>query len=331
MNYALSRSVAKAWAAELPVGDAFSGPAYGQKRDFVGDIISGVADAVGGVVEGAVNVVESVAESGIGQLVATAAGFYFGGPLGAALVSGGLSLASGADPLQALLKGGLSYLGGSMLGGASGGIENSLSAELAAGAPEAAAGAATDSLASQVAGTSIDPQKFLLASANPNPGTMSDVSSGLFGSGGEAALPATDSMGVFPGEVSGQWGGATGFPTPANASPWQRALQFAKDNKEIATGGLMVGGGIINSVMTGVAQNEMLDKKLAAEKELQAQKLTDAQSLEEWKRRFIQGGSYGGGKLNLAPSTDQTLRRPDGTPVYVTGTGIINNAMPMRG
>lgn len=131
----------------------------------------------------------------------------------------------------------------------------------------------------------------------------------------------------FPGEPTGQPGGPTGLPAP-QTSPGiiDSVLKFGNQNPFLTSGLLQLGGGIFQGIANNKTANDVVDKRIAAEKELEASKLENAKALEEWKRTFIQGGSYFDSRIPFkAPAQPRQLRRPDGSLVHQPG--IVAGAM----
>lgn len=101
----------------------------------------------------------------------------------------------------------------------------------------------------------------------------------------------------------------------------QGVMKFAKDNPLLTKGILDIGGGILK----GIGDSGLQDDKQQHEKDLLTQKLAQDKDLMEWKRRFIQGGSFFDAKLPFsAPSEQRQLLRPDGTPVH---SGLLGREM----
>jgi hypothetical protein len=93
---------------------------------------------------------------------------------------------------------------------------------------------------------------------------------------------------------------------------------FVKENP-IAS---IIGANMLGSAVSGVAN-------LSAQRESDKRKAAAAESLADLPRRQKMGNpSVGGGgvNLNLKPG-GKVLKRPDGTTVFVPGTGIINGSM----
>lgn len=105
-----------------------------------------------------------------------------------------------------------------------------------------------------------------------------------------------------------------GDPSGDITNPLWKSLT---ENKQLATAGVMAGGGLIAGAMNNQAANERLDKTAAYNSSLQSQKVTDQANLDATKRAAIQGGSYFDAKVNMRPGS-RVLRRPDGSFVYAT-------------
>lgn len=203
------------------------------------------------------------------------------------------------------------------------------------------AGAATDATGTVgTASLTQAPADALNAGAGSTtaPGTTTGVSAGA---GGETLMPAAQAPAdaTFGGTLTqtgaGQFedlsvfGGAAGGGGAASGGIINSALNFAKANPLVTVAGAQLGAGIIGGIGNNITQNQLMDKKIQADKDLLAQKTAEEEKLAEWRRRFIQGGSYFDAKMPFGPATagggSPGLRRPDGTPVYGSG-GIINVA-----
>lgn len=270
--------------------------------------------------------------------------FGISAALGAALGGGAATLLTTGSITKALTAGGLAYLGGQVMSGFGAGAEAVPGGDIDIGMREViqsgsssapAGGIVSDTMAAS--GISTDPAKFLqTASVSPNlSGTMTDVSPGLVdaASTGATAAPVSD-----PGTVSNDWlragagmdgggfaPGAGGPPPTSGSGIIDSIMKFGKENQMLSSGIMQVGGSMIKGMFDSNTANEVMDKRIAADRELLTQKTTEAQRLEEWKRRFTQGGSYFDAQVNMKPKSN-VLRRPDGSVVYAQ-PGIITGAM----
>lgn len=163
------------------------------------------------------------------------------------------------------------------------------------------------------------------------------LSDGSAAAGGSAApssggsLSQADAEGWLGGgtNAAGQVVGPTGAPTGGGLI--NGFMNFAKANPTTALGMMNLGSSVIGGIGNNITQNQLMDKKIQGEKEMLAQKTLEEQKLAEWRRRFIQGGSYFDAKLPFnggAPA--QPLTRPGGAPVYGSG-GVINGVMTPGG
>lgn len=208
------------------------------------------------------------------------------------LVAGGAYL--GAAALSPTADSIGTSVGGQL--GAAAGTEApaSTTATLSQGILNGGEGAAVPTSATQaLAGT---------AGATPVPSAADTAVYGL--TPGQSVDAATGSV-VTPGTGSGA------AATPGFAD-WVQAHPIAS----------IIGANMLGGAASGVAsrqtQLEAIEKKKEAELEL-----------ADLPRKTKQGNPSVGGKgvnLNVKPS-GKILKRPDGTPVFVPGTGIISNGM----
>lgn len=318
---------------------------FGGAANAVGDALGGAAGAVGDAVGG---VFDTIKDNGLGAAVGGALAVVFapvtGGAslaLWAALGASAGTLLTGGSIGDAMKNGALAYVGGELFGGAGAGAESAGTAGLDAStgqfAGEAAtSGAAGASGAGSIAGVSTDPQQFLLASANPNPGTMTDVSPGLIGSQMQAPvasdLPVSAAPGAFDtyGSTVSPGASATifdGAGAGANRGLIGSAMDFAKANPMLSAAALQVGGGMLAGAGNQANQRQMLDKKISADRDLERQRQQQAIELEEWKRRFAQSGSYFDALIPFKRSANPGLTRPGGAPVFSPNGGLIAGQM----
>lgn len=270
----------------------------------MGDLVEGAVGAVESVVDTAASVVSKVMDNPEGLLLTA----------GIAWATGGLG-AFGVEGAVADLA-----------------LEQSIVAGWESSLVEAyAEGAASELIGSGVAANA--GEMLQVAAANPaayGATTMTDVSPGLLNAAADNAVAAGVPAGMptavaDAGAISGM---ATNMAAPAAAAPggiinnaMGAVLEFGKEYPGLA----LAGGQMATGIIGGIGQSGMLDRKIQADKEMQEQKMADAQSLEEWKRRFIQGGSSYDAKVPFQP-TNQPLKRPDGSNVYAT-PGIVAGAM----
>ena len=240
-------------------------------------------------------------------------GFFTGGSVGGATLSGGLgALESGDNPLSAMRTG----LGMDAAGLA---IGSGVAASGLANAPGIVDAGATS-------GSGVAP-----VAASEAPATTSQALETNLINGGAAAptvnaTPAVAQAATTPSAVAPAVDDSMGMtftPGPGGAGPMQpgfgsQALDFVKENPVTSLIGANILGGTLSGIANRSTQLEMLKREEQAKEDL-----------ADLPRRQKQGNASVGGKgvnLNLHPGS-KVLRRPDGTPVYRPGTGIINNGM----
>lgn len=190
------------------------------------------------------------------------------------------------------------------------------------------------SLVKDVTGVTTNPNELLVADSGQ---TMTDVGPGLL-DGEATGITDFASEGFGSGEA-GMYGGADGLgvgfgagspaAVTAGASPGiiDSVLQWGSKNPLLASTALQLTGGIIGGIGNNITANDIADKNIQAAKELQEMKLQQEKELLEWKRRFTQEGSYFDARVPIRPGANKQLRRPDGTPVYAPGGGLISSQM----
>lgn len=353
MNYNSSRSVARAWAMDNPVGDPFSGPAYASKpwaasqpghRDFIADAVQGVGDAVSSVVKG-------VKDSGLGPLIGGALAVAFAPVTGgaslamwAALGSAAGTVLTGGNLGDALKNGALAYAGGQIFGAAGNagtGIDAStgqFAGETSASGPAGASAApsTTDGLIASQMGVSTSPEQMLMASAPQSSATMTDVSPGMLNAAADNAVGAGAGTPAMPGAVADS-GAISGMSSNLVAPPSPRGgliggvMDWAEANPRLsgplAAAGVQVAGGALAGMGNQANQRQMLETRIQADRDLQTQKQQQAIELEEWKRKFAQSGSYFDALIPFKRATNTALARPGGAPVFNAGGGLIANQM----
>jgi hypothetical protein len=183
------------------------------------------------------------------------------------------------------------------------------------------------SLAEGTAGVRTGGEEFLLGEGTSP--ALGDAGSMTLEGGAQA--PGVGDAGAFD-----QWGarasgepyadiiGSSG-PAPASKGIISGAMDWAKQNPLLGLGALSVGAGVVSGAGTYLAQKDLQEDRLHADRELQAQKVEDAKALEEWKRRFAQSGSYFDARIPIKPRPGAVLKRPDGSPVY--SGGVISTTM----
>jgi hypothetical protein len=161
-----------------------------------------------------------------------------------------------------------------------------------------------------------------LAAEAPAATNAEALSQGLIqgGEGAAAATPAAAAPSVAPAAVDSSVG-LPYTPGPGGAGPMDPGgglMGFVKENP-IAS---IIGANMLGSAVSGVAN-------LSAQRESDKRKAAAAESLADLPRRQKMGNPSVGGagvNLNLKPGS-KVLRRADGTPVFVPGTGIISTGM----
>ncbi len=251
-----------------------------------------------------------------------------------ALGKAGFSLASGADPGDAILNGGLSYLTGNMLSGAgvdTAGMENSFDS----GAMNEVLNRGTD-----VVGTG-DPFTFA--------GGVSDTG---YGAGKTADIDLGGENSFDNGQMQGIVDqGPAAIPDTQSPAPWEERsrvyrapglveqymnplVDWANQNPGASKLIGAIGGGALT--MAGGVGAALLNKS-AAEMKIEADRALASQKTEELlkeaqnKRAMVQGGSYFDSRIGVtAPVKTRQLRRPDGSLVFAQ-PGIIASEMASPG
>jgi hypothetical protein len=238
--------------------------------------------------------------------IVTLAGFgamaFFGAGAGAA----GAGTAAGTEAAALYGAGGEFGAGaatyGAGAGAAAGTTAPGIAAELTA--EQWAAGLTAE----QIAGTAALPAASGAAIADTAVGAVAPAATP------SASVPISSTTGtttLLPGEVA-----ASQSPGIINSM-----MNWAEANPLLTASILNIGGGVLK----GMGDQKMQEERLQHEKDQTAQKFEDSKALEEWKRRFIQGGSFFDVKMPFAaPAQQRQLRRPDGTLVQ---RGIITNEM----
>lgn len=154
-----SRATARLWAAEMPIGDPFGGPAYGEKRDPVTIGAAFTATFAGAATVASVATVVSTIGIGltvVGAVTGNKKLMKIGSIMG--VVGGVTSLAAGAGVFgaeQAVIKGAEAATGAAAAGTAADTAARTMGAEefVNAGMPSAGGGAAQSAFADSLAGT----------------------------------------------------------------------------------------------------------------------------------------------------------------------------------
>jgi hypothetical protein len=176
----------------------------------------------------------------------------------------------------------------------------------------------------EVAGGAVTPgATTTLAAEAPAATNAEALSQGLIqgtGEGAAAAAPGAVAPSVAPAAVDSSVGmpftpgaGGAGAMDPSGG-----ITGFVKENPVAS----IIGANMLGSAVSGVAN-------LSAQRESDKRKAAAAESLADLPRRQKMGNpSVGGGgvNLNLKPGS-KVLKRPDGTPVFIPGTGIISTGM----
>lgn len=260
-------------------------------------------------------------DSGFGSLVmmaVTAVAAAYGVPLWVtSAAKAGLSLASGADPLDAIVNGGLSYLSGNVLQGLSvdgAGIGGSdfvgdLPVDPSAGSPAIGTGDGN-------VFASADTETMNDASVIDGPVQIDSDSIVDPTGSGASTVDTVNAENAFTQGGGYQPGGII-----------DSVLKFANENQTL-TGGMVSGAlGVVGGIGSALLNKSTAEKKMEADKELLSQKTVEDLKAAENKRAMIQSGSYFDSKLGVsAPQATRQLRRPDGTLVYAQ-PGLITGQM----
>jgi len=100
--------------------------------------------------------------------------------------------------------------------------------------------------------------------------------------------------------------------------PLSDFLNWAHNNKELATGLVTTLGGLLKGIGDAQSAQDLADYQL---------KLKEA--LQQWQRQFVQSGSYWDAKIGFrAPAKTRALTRPGGAQVY-RPSGLIADAMAL--
>lgn len=116
-----------------------------------------------------------------------------------------------------------------------------------------------------------------------------------------------------------------------DSSDWlSQALYWGKHNPEALNFVAQLGGGALQSLGEYVTTNDLLAKKIAAQRGLQEQDLRLAIELETWKRQHVQNGDFWSAKIPFKPSpkAQGALRRPDGKAVFAKADQPAPSAAP---
>lgn len=155
----------------------------------------------------------------------------------------------------------------------------------------------------------------------------------LGGAGADVLAGTSDAM--LPANLGNAWEGAAADSAAQNAAleaapgatpDGGGLIDWARNNKMLAYGAMQVGTGIVGGIGQNLTQNQLMDKRIQADKDLLEQKKRNAQELEEWRRRFTQSGSYFDAAMPVSKGPS-ALTRPGGAPVYDPNGGLIASQM----
>lgn len=242
----------------------------------------------------------------VGDVLRGVLGFVSGGTSELILGLSGMNDDSAESKRQAR-AGMIGSIAGSLFGSGTGGENGSSELAPVAGGEEGAAEVAPNTgltTAGEGAASEMAPTTTTQATG---------LSSSAAQTGGVAETPG-EALAPAPAPTT-----PSATPTTPSSSPslLDQALKYAKDNKELTSGLMQIGGGLLK----GIGENKQQDKKIQAQKDLENQKLQNQMELQNFLRRFTQSGSYFDSALPFKPGAP-VLRRPGGQPVY-TSTGLI--------
>src|SRR3990167_164516 len=141
---------------------------------------------------------------------------------------------------------------------------------------------------------------------------------GLDAATGEALATGWEGMAAESAAQNAALGVAPATTAAASPGIIDSVLQFGQKNPALTLGAMSLAGGVAMGV--GGYQTAM---------DLQEQKKKDAQEMEQWKRQFVQGGSYYDANVNMRPGTGVATRRSTGAPLHagIGNPGLINSQM----
>lgn len=210
-------------------------------------------------------------------------------------------------------------------GAAEGAYVTGASGELAAGGSAAYAGGAET-----VAGAAATSGATELTAEQWAAGLTSEQMAGTAAlPGGAYSTAAMDVPAASSTAPAASGAASTGAAAPAGSAPAaanspgliEGVMNWAEANPTLTAGLLNIGGGILK----GIGDQKRHEQTLEHLDRQRAQQLEDSKALEEWKRRFIQGGSFFDVLMPFrAPEQPRQLRRPDGS--LVRG-GIVQSEM----
>ena len=262
------------------------------------------------------------------QIAAPIVGGIFFGPIGAAAGAALAARTRGGGSWEDAVKAGAiaygaawamgAYANSSGTGGEGFGSFDPGGEGIASGAMDGTITGASESMSVQFLGGSggevATSPNMLLADAGT---TMTDVGAGLtqpgagmpramLDPGGGTFQSTTTPSGAVESTVQGT-------PPPASTgllnsfSDWHPAAQYGA-----VQGGVQGGLGLLQ----GVAAHQDNRDRMAHERELVDRRRDAEEELLEFRRRHAAAGGAGRAPVNLRPSADQVLRRPDGRPVH---------------
>jgi hypothetical protein len=355
MSFKITRSNRNSmWALDLPMGNPFRGPAFGEYRDPVKDVLEFQSNAGQDARDlyrkdperifiGANTPFESAVWGTILGKDYEPTVDMFGGTTSynsktaseRGINTGpGESMHQIARAITMFFAGGA--LGDAMGGGeaATAGTENGVETTGVLGSAETApidipAGEST--LAESQAGTSTQGSEFLNSSGGSSTptGTVTnptvDQSGAVLDASGSTSASMPPAVETMPAAVVDPAAAATPTTT-AGGGLINSAMNFAKTNPLLTAAGLTIAGGAVQGAGNRANQKEIADRNIQASRDLQTQRQQQAIELEEWKRRFAQSGSYFDALVPFRRRPNAPLmRQSTGTPVYQNG--LIASAM----
>jgi len=240
--------------------------------------------------------------------------------------------------MGALMTEGAAVAGGALALGAADGLSGALGQALAggfegadmlagAGATAADAGATAAAVTPEVAsaGSNMVNEGIVSRSLTPAQAVLQGgKTSGLTA----AEIQAAADMEVGAAPVAGSQAEVSAMNAAKQGNGfWETAETWAKANPTLATVAGTQVAGAVGGIGAGLLNQSTADKKIAADKDLLSQRTREQLALQQGTTAQASANSFKG-KLGVSPKAGgQTLYRADGTPVYVPGSGLINNAM----
>src|SRR3990167_6197064 len=137
----------------------------------------------------------------------------------------------------------------------------------------------------------------------------------------------TGAVNEFPGATANEFVSGLNTDASTGGDTTNGLLDWAKQNKELATGIVMAGGGLLKGIGDRAALLENTENQIEWQKELITERAKQEIAQLEEKRKLTQSGSYWSAPFNYKAPTGP-LRRPDGSLVYAPGGGLIGRRQP---